>query len=133
MSQWVRVTSKVMENVERDLMEKTFDKMHLKMDGSVHKIENPWGTDNVDFALRDMLNSNRLLSIGMVHDNKKLEVRGDFFGSRWRDEKVFADEFSQTYQRLNIEEAAMVNGYNVESESVTEDGSIELYLTSNAF
>ncbi len=133
MSQWVHATSKVMENVDQNIMQRAFERMHLGIDRSVKTIQNTWGSDTVDFGLRDKEDNNNLLDIGMKVQNGKAEVRGDFYFSRWKNQDEFVDEFSRNYQRCNIEDTALINGYEIETEKVNEDGSIELCLMSNAF
>ena len=132
MSQWVHATSKVMENIDLNIMQRAFERMKLKADHSVHNISNSYGSDTVDFGLID-LEQSRNLSLGIKMNGTNAEVRGDFWCSRWRNQNDFIDDFSRNYQRCNIEDTALANGYTVESEEVHDDGSIEMYLTSNAF
>lgn len=133
MSQWVHATSKVMEHVDKNIMVRAFKRMKVAPDYSVKKLQNRYGEAFVDFALRDLTDNNKLMDIGMKLNKNKAEVHGDFYFSKWRDVNSFVNEFSRNYQRCNIEDTAIANGYTVEQEEIKQDGSIELYLTANAF
>lgn len=133
MSQWVKATSKVMEHIDKSVMTRTFEKMNIAPDYSVNVLQNRFGKAEVDFALRDLKDNNKLMDIGMKLDKNKAEARGDFYFSRWANSDAFINDFSRMYQRINIEDTAIANGYNVEQENVKQDGSIELYLTANVF
>ena len=132
MSQWVHAKSKVMEHVDRNLMQKAFERMQVSVNRNVHHIRNTWGSSDVDMCLYDT-KEKRDLSVGLNFKDDAMEVVGDFYGSRWRNSEQFCDEFSQAYQRYNIEDVAMANGYMLEEEKQTEDGHIEMYLCNNSF
>jgi hypothetical protein len=132
MSQWVKATSKVVEDVDMNILETAFAKMKLKMDNSVKSISNSWGKDEVDCGIRDTSNNDRLLDIGMKFNTRSgmtsMEVRGDFYFTKFRDQQQFIDQLSQNYQVANVEDKAMLNGYELESQEVLENGSVEMVL-----
>lgn len=139
MSEWVKCESKVIDNVDKSILSRALDNLSLIMDDTRHEISNPWGKDTVDCGLyaRKTDGQNHAvkgnlqtfgLNFTMEDGKQKLSVSGDFWNTPFRDQDDFINQLSQQYNRENIKHVALLKGYQVESENILANGSIEMML-----
>ena len=129
MSHWRNHVSKVLEDVERPLLEKALGDMKLKLDTGIKSVKNSYGSAKVDAAItRD----GKPLSIGVLFvetDGKvKLKVAGDWFATGLN-ESTFVDGIAHSYQKYRVEDESRMQGWVVDATTERTDGCCEVEIS----
>ena len=126
MSHWKKFNSKVLENVDMNMLAKALKEMGLGLNTSARSVSNTFGRDSVDAAITDA--GGRDLSLGIKMKDGKLTLTGDFYGTGLN-EAQFIDKLAMSYQANKIQEGCTRQGWNVDIDTVDADGNrvIEAY------
>lgn len=127
MSHWRKYQAEVLKDVDKDILKKALANMGLEMDESIKVVDNAYGSDKVDAAIKK---NGKVIPIGFQFQegedgNTRVDVTGDFHGTGLN-ENTFVDELSQEYQKENVIEQCESQGWVVDEVNVNENGEIEI-------
>jgi hypothetical protein len=124
MSHWRKFSSDVLTNTKVSLLSASLAEMGVELDTSIKNIRNTWGQEEVDMGFKV---DGRPIALGLketvVDGEKKMELRGDFYGTGLN-ESQFMDKLSQVYQKNNIVEKLEDNRWTVENVKTDEYGNV---------
>lgn len=126
MSHWKKFESKVLENVNKDILARAVAEMNLKLDPRIKTIQNTWGNESVDAGL---VKNGKAIALGFnykdVDGALKLELSGDFYATGLV-ESQFMDKLAQLYQKNNAIDKLEEQGWTMDTVEVNDKGEIVL-------
>jgi len=135
MSHWKKFESKVLEDVNKEILKEAIKNMYeikngkeipmnLEMDENILFIKNLWGNEKVDAGLRK---NGKAISLGLNFKNKNgkevVELSGDFYTTGLI-ESTFMNQLAQVYQKYNIINKLEENGWTVDDVTINNKEEI---------
>jgi len=135
MSHWKKFESKVLEDINREMLKEAIENMnkikngeetpmHLEMDKTISSIRNSWGNERVDAGLRK---NGKAIALGFnfkdSNGKEVVELSGDFY-STGLVESTFMEQLSQVYQKYNIINKLEENGWTVDDITINKNDEI---------
>lgn len=127
MSCWRTYTCDVLKNVDKGIVIEALKNMGLGLDEDAKRVYGVFeGRNSICDAV--LTRDGKQISMGILFDDGTghLMLVGDFWGTGLNS-KVFQDELSRAYQRINVMTLAELNGWTVDDATIEEsaNGSVE--------
>lgn len=124
MSHWKKFSSNVLEDINKDLLQKATADLGVSFDEKIKSIRNTWGNEQVSAGLKK---NGQAIPLGfnfkLRNGKLALELSGDFY-STGLNERTFMDDLSQAYQKHKTVNALEQQGYIIDMNEINAKGEV---------